>query len=261
MKVFLLKLDGHRHAFYSEGPREVATEPEASGSTRWSDRIVSRWRHRLDHSDGWVARSARRVWKELQRFVGRDEPLLRGLRKTDSIVIHHPASWTRDEALAAWVAYVKARRTHHALWLLINAVIAPLTIVLAVLPGPNLVGYWFVYRLACHALAFLGIRKALNGRVSIWFSPEPGLDEPVQHASPDHLAQLATDCGLQGLDVFLLDGLPNLAWKTDPDFEPDPARPLHDTDDRGQPRPGPTPTASRPDRSPGLGREVDRCGS
>ncbi|MEJ7711591.1 MAG: hypothetical protein WKF84_17425 [Pyrinomonadaceae bacterium] len=40
---------------------------------------------------------------------------------------------------------------------------APIPLVLAPVPGPNVIGYWFWYRAICHALALMGIRRATCG--------------------------------------------------------------------------------------------------
>ncbi len=258
LKVFLLKLDDLRHTFYSEGPVKLADDVHPKG---WLESTLGRLQGRFARSKGWFARSAKRIRKVLERFVGRDEPLLRGLRNTDSIVIHHPASWAQDQARSAWMAFLHTRKRHHALWLLLNAVVARALVLLAVLPGPNLVGYWFAYRVACHGLALLGIRKALGGHFSLWFHSEHALNDPLEHARPDQVANLAAHCGLKGLDVFLLDALPPRTVEPKPDFPDDPASSLHERDDSAQVRPDADSSASRPNGRPGAGREVGPCGS
>ncbi|HEU5118898.1 MAG TPA: hypothetical protein VFT74_20055, partial [Isosphaeraceae bacterium] len=237
------------------GPQEVPGESQARG---WVERTIGRWQGRLDRSEGWFARLARRVRRNLERFVGRDEPLLRGLRKTDSVVIHHPQSWTQDQASTAWSAYIRQRKRHHAIWLVVNAVLGVPLVALAVLPGPNLVGYWFAYRVACHTLALLGIQKALGRRFEVWFRPDPTLEDALENLGPEHLAKVAHACGLRGLDVFLLDGLPHRPVEPRRHLTDDPARSLQD---RGHEGPVSDPSTTRSNRSPGDGREVGRCGS
>jgi hypothetical protein len=56
--------------------------------------------------------------------------------------------------------------------------VAPLTVVLAPLPGPNLVGYWFVYRAVHHGLILTGLGRARRGLIDMTFRPDDTLDRP-----------------------------------------------------------------------------------
>ncbi len=111
---------------------------------------------------------------------------------------------SEERSRAAWFDYLAGRRRNHLLWLVVNLIICPLSVLLAPIPGPNLVGYWFVYRAACHALALIGVQRACDRRVETSLIPTGVLDAPMGRADASEVAALASHCGLSGLDVFLV---------------------------------------------------------
>lgn len=231
MKVFLLRIDQRRHTFYAPRPEVVGDpgpdlEPAAS-STGWLGRLRAR-RHAIqetiEHGRGPIARCLRRLWDWLQRFVAPDEPLLRSLRHVEAVVLHHPATMDGDAARDAWFAYLAGRWRHHLLWGTLNLVLCPLSLVIAVVPGPNVVGYWFVYRASCHALALVGVRRARHRAVRTVLEPTEALNTHLAGADRAAVDALAEGCGLDGLDVFLVRiGVPVPTADTpDPEPEPEP---------------------------------------
>ena len=198
MDVYLLRIDEARRAFYAEeGPEAVGGEGEAAGG--WLVRKYRRWKAELQHAESGAGRWARRLWGWLQGFTLLDESLLQRLRGASAIAIHHPAAMPVEEARALWGRYLAHRARRHLFWLTVNALICPLTVLLAPLPGPNVVGYWFVYRAACHLLIVLGIRRAR--RRPVGFHPSAALDAPVHEG--EAAARIAAAHGLAALPSFL----------------------------------------------------------
>lgn len=211
MKIFLLRLGRHRHAFYSEEPETPGDEAQEDapvapkgGLRDWMVARVRVWGSRVLNAKGGFGRLVQRTWRWLQRFIGPDEPLLRGLRKVKAITLYHPDTMSHEEARLTWLEYLQGRRRHHAIWLTINLLFSPLLVILAPLPGPNFVGYWFVYRAACHALALLGIRRVHTRQVETILIPNGLLNVRIEGADTQEVAKLATDFGLHGLDIFLI---------------------------------------------------------
>jgi hypothetical protein len=85
----------------------------------------------------------------------------------------------------------------------LNLAISPLTLLLVPVPGPNVVGFWFVYRIVCHTLALLGIHRASSTRVTTAFRPSADLDEAPGEGLLSRAARLAASHGLAGLGAFL----------------------------------------------------------
>ena len=158
----------------------------------------------LHGSEGGMGLRLRRFWSWLQRRIPPDEALLRRLRKAGTIVVHHPSTvHERGGAAPSGRSTSRAVEVRHLLGLALNLAISPLTVLLVPLPGPNVVGFWFVYRIVCHALALLGIRRASGPRVTTDFRPSADLDVVPGETLRSRAARIAAGYGLAGLGAFL----------------------------------------------------------
>jgi Mitochondrial K+-H+ exchange-related len=213
LKVFLLPIDSNpaRMVFYSETAEEEGegNVDAGHGLRGWAERRLRRLKGLWQHSQGGAVRLSRHAWEWLQRHTHPDEILLARLRKASLVELHHPASMTSDEVVASWSAFLAGGRRRHWPWFLVDLLVAPVTVVLAPLPGPNLIGYWFAYRAVHHWLILAGLRKARAGRVETSFRPTDALDAQVHAAEPSldpgqetaHLEALG--CNREALHAFL----------------------------------------------------------
>lgn len=206
MKIYLLSVDGGRCVFYSEGP-EVVAETEIAvprqGMRGWAERKYQSLQAVLNESEKGVGLRVRRVWEWLQKRIPPDEPVLRSLRGARAIVLYHPSTFTEEEVRSLWQEYLKSRQGRHMFWFIMNALVSPLTLLLAPVPGPNVIGYWFVYRAVCHWLARLGARGARSEGVTTEFLSTTALDGSFDAKDDERIASLSSSFGLQGLDDFL----------------------------------------------------------
>ena len=205
MKVYLLRIN-ERCVFYSEGSETVAedeTPVPRRGLRGWAERKYQSLQEALHESEAGVGLHMRRAWEWLQRRTSPDESLLRHLRAVEVIKLYHPSSLTKEEAHALWTEYLARRLRHHIFWLAMNAVVSPLTLLLAPIPGPNVIGYWFVYRAVCHLLAVLGVRRAKSQDVVIEFLPLSALDDSFVAADDEHIAGVAARLNLKNPDAFI----------------------------------------------------------
>ena len=206
MKIYLLSMDGGRCVFYSEGPEAVAeiegAEPRR-GMRGWAERKYKSLQAVLNESEKGVGLRVRRAWEWLQKRIPPDEPLLRSLRGARAVTLHHSPSITEEEVRALWQGYLKSRQGRHMFWFIMNALVSPLTLLLAPLPGPNVIGYWFVYRAVCHWLARLGARNARSEQFTTELLSTAALDGSFDAKDDERIASLSSSFGLQGLDDFL----------------------------------------------------------
>ncbi|WP_165070162.1 hypothetical protein [Paludisphaera rhizosphaerae] len=192
MKILYLRPEHGRPFFYAD-PSQIADDADqADGARGWAAakwaEIEARWKT----SPTAAARFSRKVWDWLQTSVRPDEPLLAKLGSAESITLHHPSATSEKKTRSAWRRYLAARASTHLLWVIVDAVLAVLTgLVLWILPGPNVIFFWFAYRAYSH----YGIVRSLHH--ARWHPPpttaesDPALDEPVardSHGVPRHLA-------------------------------------------------------------------------
>lgn len=182
MRIIAIPLSDGRRAYYSEGPT-----PEELAGAGWLTRKLSGMRTGLNRKEGGLGPWMARMMTRLERLAPADEPILRDLRPALAIEMLHPPGDDPKEVRRAWRRYLKHRRPPQLWWMLLNGLIAPFTLLLAVLPGPNVIGYWFGYRAICRLLAFLGIRRALDKQFPFATHPAPALENAAPEAIADEL--------------------------------------------------------------------------
>lgn len=206
MKIYLLLTDDGRRLFYADVPESADGDHHAidhPGLRGWFERKAKHLKSVWTHAEHGVTAKLRGVWTWLQRRTYADESLLVRLRSAPVVELHHPAALSEEEVRALWAEYLSGRRRRHVSWLGINALISPLTIVLAPLPGPNMVGYWFAYRAVRHLLAILGLRRVRGDHVAVTLHPNTELDRPVSEAGGSAERVVAPLGDPKELDEFL----------------------------------------------------------
>lgn len=207
MKIYLLDIGGERPVFYSEEPEvsaaDAAKVASKGGVRGWLERKYRSLQTAVHESEEGVGARVRRMWQWLQRRTAADESLLRRLRVARRIELYHPATMTAEDVRETWAHYLASRRRRHVFWLTINLLIAPVTLVLAPIPGPNLIGYWFAYRAVCHALAVLGVRRAQAADDEMRLHPSVELDNALASSRDEQVARLASSLKLAGLEAFV----------------------------------------------------------
>ena len=191
LNVRLVPVGPGRRLFYAGAEAEADSTDEPVGRFEgWTRRLKARWQT----SQGSAARGARHAWEWLHRRAHPDEPLLSRLRTARSVTLTHPVAMDAQEAASAWSAFLVQGRNRHLPWFVVNLLVSPLTVVLALLPGPNIVGYWFVYRAVHHFLILLGVRRVRRQKIETLFRPAEGSD-PSGADDPDTIAARLGEAG------------------------------------------------------------------
>lgn len=209
MNVYLLRTSTGQTVFYANGRKdgEVEESPVESEGRQGALRAVGRrytaMQKLLKESERGVGLRMRRMWEWLDRRTSPDEGWLRALRTASHVELFYPADkFTEEEARTLWRKYLADRSRRHAFWFVMNFVIAPLTLVLALVPGPNLIGYWFTYRALCHVLVLLGIRSGKQSAAR--FEPSTMLSVPLGGGGDaEHMARIEQHFGLKDLGVYV----------------------------------------------------------
>jgi hypothetical protein len=189
VKIYLLLISRERFFFYSdesetsqdEADRDISSAPPRSGLRGWLHARYTRFQSAWQHADEGAMRWMRRAWDWLHSFAHPDEAMLARLRWARRIELHHPATTPPYQVRAIWADYLTQQWRRHLIWMSINGVIAPFSVVFAILPGPNLIGYWFAYRAIHHLLVVWGIWRARRGTIPTELCPLEALDLPIEY--------------------------------------------------------------------------------
>jgi hypothetical protein len=183
MKIYVYRIEEAGTAFHSEGldRSEAALHESHKGATRgWVEDKFRAARERIRKSKKGLGKGLAKIWDGLHRLIPSDESMLTNLRLAQELAIHHPSAMTEIEAKQAWCTYLRRRRFSHAIWLVANLLLALVSLPLALIPGPNFFGYWFIFRAVSHLLTLRGIRVALKDRLPTAWHPSEVLDGSVK---------------------------------------------------------------------------------
>ena len=231
MDVFVIPVGRDRYELYCESPdaeTEEAGEPApATGfiarvtrkfpilgrlRQRFSEmlRAAEERRHVHDEPEpqGWVARLQDRMMAWVAERIA-EQRLLWNLRRQTEAVLVHPQDMTFDQVLELVRRRLRRDYERHFRWLLLDGTLMILSAALTLVPGPNLVAYYFVFRVVGHWLSMRGARQGLD---TVIFSgrPCPPLTElrGVTELEPDLREQRIHDVAhrlrLQHLSTFIV---------------------------------------------------------
>jgi hypothetical protein len=199
MRVVLIEIEGLGPTFLAE--HEPDNAAEVAGVRGWLARRRLAILETLEDPHGWIGSTLGRLWVRLHRLVSPDEHLLRRLRVADSLAIDHPARMTQEQVESLWSALLARRSRKHRFWLAVDGLLAIPGAFLAVLPGPNLIGYWLAYRAFVHLLAVLGARSGRT--IARKFFPHAELDARVLPGDDGQIAGLAAHLDIPQLGLLV----------------------------------------------------------
>ena len=91
-----------------------------------------------------------------------EQRLLWRLRNETELTLHYPDDLTAADATALARAELQREADRHMKWIVIDGVLFVASGALFLLPGPNIIAYYFGFRLVGHYLSRRGARHALT---------------------------------------------------------------------------------------------------
>jgi len=185
--IFLVPLGPSRFELYSEPPddHDHAAMPEGDGGDGFVRRQLHRfnewWRDAV-HTARRSEPSASRLGRARDWMVCRisesiaEQRTLWSLRHAATATLVHPTNLPERAAVERRNAILARARRHHGVWLIIDGLLFAASGLLALVPGPNVLAYYFGFRMIGHYLSWRGARQ---GMVATRWSTraEPALDE------------------------------------------------------------------------------------
>jgi hypothetical protein len=201
VKIYLLYIDSVGALFYNERVEDSTDDARRERARAWIERQYRRFRKSVRAAENGVGARFRRLERWLEGRISPEETLLRRLRHASTIELVYPSAMAEGEAQKLWRGYLARQRRAHLKWFVIDLLIAPLTLLLMPLPGPNIIGYWFIYRALCHLLAVIGARRAMKAPLELVAADI--LNPKAKQGDEEWMRELADACGLKGLRRFI----------------------------------------------------------
>jgi hypothetical protein len=165
IRIYVIRCPVRGWVFYTP-PESFAVEdghaPEGfvRRLVRRAYRLREEASHLLHQPPNRFWRGIRRVWLWLEQWTHPAEGLLRALVHADKVEIIHDGELEDDTVRTYWMNWLAARLAVHRRGIWINVAFLPLTLLLGLLPGPNIFIAWNVIRLYVHWQAYRGARRA-----------------------------------------------------------------------------------------------------
>lgn len=218
MNVFLIPVGRERYELYCEMPEDDVL---AGDQQERKDGVVARaiararrWIQSLERRQYEPPEPSRGLWQRIVARFGRliaeaiaEQRLLWHLRNRTAATVVHPDDLPSGSVMPIVRAHVQKDYEKHRFWLAIDLLLLAASALLTLLPGPNLIAYYFAFRVVGHFLSIRGARQAL-ARIEWSLEPSPDLAELRRLLAEDaatrqsRLQAVASSLGLEHLPRF-----------------------------------------------------------
>jgi hypothetical protein len=176
MDVYLVPVGAERYELYCEvpdEPEEVEGEPAkgfiAGLKARFSSMLADAERERRrGPSDqppaGWLGRAKARTMRWVAESIA-EQRLLWHLRRQQSACLFYPDDIDEQPAVQRLRQQLRRDFERHRFWLIIDSIGFVASGALFLVPGPNIVAYYFAFRMVGHYLSMRGARQGLDAVV------------------------------------------------------------------------------------------------
>lgn len=208
---------------YCEPPPDPEPEPGTEAKPGFFGRMVLRFKQALAEGeaeqrrqeDGEPDEAPKDFGGRVGRFVKRklaaavaEQRVLWHLRNVTAARLHHPVTITSPRAVEIATAEFTKDLSKHRRWCIIDGVIFIATGAVAIVPGPNLLAYYFIFRAVGHFFSYRGARKGMEA--SLWTGvPSAPLADLQDALSLDpgrrvqRIESIEQSLGLERLSVFM----------------------------------------------------------
>jgi hypothetical protein len=176
MDVYLVPIGGERYELYCEvpdEPQEPAEEPPDGFFQRMKQRFITmlaeaEHQRRHGHSEpehlGWLGRVKAKSMRWVAESIA-EQRLLWHLRRQEQACLFYPHDLAEAPAVAIMRKQLGRDFDKHRFWLIIDSIGFILSGLLMLVPGPNVLAYYFAFRMVGHYFSLRGARQGLSGVV------------------------------------------------------------------------------------------------
>jgi hypothetical protein len=186
MDVYLVPVGPDRYeCYYEAAEQDEAAEPaEGQGffarmRAKFNEQLkdAERARHQkaIEEPKTFLGRMNKRSMRWIAERIA-EQRLLWHLRKVDTATLHASADLPAVEAETIMRANLKWDADHHRNRLILHSLALIAAVPVALVPGPNILGYLFTFTVVGHFLAWRGAVKGLH-QIAWTVAPNPALSD------------------------------------------------------------------------------------
>ena len=173
MEVFLVPVSAQRYELYCEVPDEPVA-PDEEPPRGFFRRMVHRFREMIAEAERerrlgrrqvastWTSRMKARLLRWVAESIA-EQRLLWHLRRQDEGTLFYPDDISESTAAETLRLQLKRDFDKHRTWLAVDSVGFVASGLLMLVPGPNVLAYYFAFRMVGHFLSLRGARQGLKG--------------------------------------------------------------------------------------------------
>jgi hypothetical protein len=173
MDVFVIPIGRDRYELYCEMTEEPEAEPGPPPTG-----VIGKLRHRFSvmlhaaeerqrqgtpsiEAEGLLARAQDRIIAWVAERIA-EQRLLWNLRKQTTVRAAHPSDMSFEQVMTLVRGMLRRDYERHRRWLVIDSLGLIASAVLMPVPGPNIIAYYFAFRVVGHWLSMRGASQGLN---------------------------------------------------------------------------------------------------
>lgn len=191
MDIYLLPKRNGRYQIYSKAVAEIFNAPATGeGESVKEATAIPAATDDDQPATTETPSTARRIWQALKsgymtltKEQRRLESTLKSLNESGAIQLHHPAALDSKAALEIYQTLISAQVDKHRKWLIVDGALLPFSIILTLIPGPNVILAYLAWRTLGHYRSHKHA-KGSRTKEQFEFYPEAALDdlrELVEH--------------------------------------------------------------------------------
>src|SRR5262245_16949773 len=172
MDVYLVPVGRERYELYCEVPDEPADSVDESSpgfvarmkqrfSALLAEAELERHRGHAEKTHGAFARAKARTLRYIAETIA-EQRLLWHLRRQGSACLFFPDDLDQQRATTLLRRQLGRDFEKHRFWLIVDSIGFVASAALVLLPGPNIVAYYFAFRTGVHYLSLRGARQGLD---------------------------------------------------------------------------------------------------
>jgi len=176
MDVYLVPVGRDRHELYCEVPDapDEVEQDEDRASRGFFRRLRDKFREMLAEAErerrqqhvpaapvGWAGRVKRRMMRFVAESIA-EQRLLWMLRKETEAKLYYPDDLEAEAAMSIVRTQLGRDFDKHRFWLIVDTLGFIGSGLLMLVPGPNLLAYYFAFRLVGHYFSLRGARQGLR---------------------------------------------------------------------------------------------------